>query len=130
MSKRIVCAFTLEEAEALAKHLHWVNSATNDTALFDVQCKVEQAVDQKPLEWSESGTFYSDTWRVLEAEFYGFELKVIESEDDSRWSWFFGEGSGFCLVEGTKKYDRIEDAKADAEAAVRMVVALFGKATK
>lgn len=133
MSKRIVCAFTPAEAEALLKHLSWATTATNDTTLFDVQCKIEQAVDRKPLEWSKPedrqggvGWWYRQTTAV----FCGYELKITEGEGEGRWIWFFGEDSGFCCVDGHRRYDRLEDAKADAEAAVRMVVALFGKATK
>ena len=53
MSKRIVCAFTPAEAEALLKHLSWATTTTNDTALFDVQCKLDLAVDRTPLEWAD-----------------------------------------------------------------------------
>ena len=128
MSKRIVCAFTPAEAEALQKHLAWVNQATNDMALFDVQCKIDLAVDRASLEWSEKrhGS-YSDSYRVARAYYSGYELKVSEDTKDGRWSWYFGEDSGFCCVDSNRRYDRIEDAKADAEAAVRAIVALFGK---
>ena len=133
MSKRIVCAFTPAEAEALQKHLSWATTTTNDTALFDVQCKLDLAMDRTPLEWSKPEDKQAGVgwwYRRTTAVFCGYELKITDSHKTGDWTWSLGEDHGFCEVVGHRTYDRIEDAKAHAEATVRMVAALFGKATK